>query len=260
MDESEALNFAVEAAKAAQIAAEKAAAQEPDWWAIVLKLIELGPGLLLTITVIVTLWFNRNRLGAILDRVSGFKAMGVEVQMDVAKSLSKAVSSLSDNLRIKTTVSGEVKNIRVTEDDERRALKRAEHVIDTLKDRSVLWVDDSPQNNVYEVHFFELLGLKVIQVTNNTDAISMLKYSGERIYSVFSDILRPIGEPSGIDLLESFAKNNINIPLIYYITKVDERKPWPAASNGAKAFGLTNRPDELVHLLLDVLERRWPLS
>lgn len=259
MSESEALNFAVEAAKSAQVAAEKAAAQEPDWWAIVLKLMELGPGLLLTVTVIIALWLNRNRLGAILDRVSGFKAMGVEVQMDAVKSLSKAVSSLSDDLRVKTTVSGEVKKIRVTEDDERRVIKRADHAIDALKNRSVIWVDDSPQNNVYEVHLLELLGLKVIQVTSNTDAISMLKDSGQRTHVVISDIHRPVGEPSGIDLLESFATHSVDIPLIYYITKVDERKPWPASSNGTKAFGLTNRPDELLHLLLDVLERRWPL-
>ncbi len=261
MDESEALNFAVEAAKATQIAAEKAATQQPDWWTITLKLLELSPGLLLTGTVIVTLWFNRNRLGSVLDRVSGLKAMGVEVQLDAVKSLSKAVTSLSNELRIQTTVSGKVKNIQVTEDDERRAIKRAEHAIDTLRDRSVIWVDDLPQNNVYEVHALELLGLKVIQVTNNWDAISLIKSSGQRIYVAISDIERPGGEPSGLDLLDSFAENNLDIPIIYYVTVVNNDKPWPATSNReTKAFGLTNRPDELVHLLLDVLERRWPLS
>lgn len=261
MNESEALNFAVEAAKAAQIAAEKAAAQEPDWWTITLKLMELSPGLLLTGTVILTLWFNRNRLGAVLDRVSGLKAMGVEVQLDAVKSLSKAVASLSDDLRIQTTVSGEVKNIRVTEDDGRRAIKRAEYAIDALRNRAVIWVDDLPQNNVYEVHVLELLGLKVIQVTNNEDAISMIKSSSQRIHVAISDIGRPDREPSGLELLDSFAENSLDIPLIYYVTIVNKDKPWPSTSNReTKAFGLTNRPDELVHFLLDVLERRWPLS
>ena len=261
MNASEALNFAVEAAKASQIVAENAAAQETDWWSIVFKLMELGPGLLLTGTAIVTLWFNRNRLSAVLDRVSGFKAMGVEVQLAATfESLNKAVSSLGDDVRIRTTVSGEEKGVQITEDDELRVIKRAENAIDVLRDRSVLWVDDLPQNNVHEVFTLELLGLKVIQVTDNSNAISMLRGSGQRIYVVISDIGRPDGEPSGIDLLESLANHSVDIPLIYYITNVDERKPLPAASNGARAFGLTNRPDELVHLLLDVLERRWPLS
>ena len=114
---------------------------------------------------------------------------------------------------------------------------------------------------MYEVHALELLGLKVIQVTNNGDAISMIKSSSQRIHVAISDIGRPDGEPSGLELLDSFAENSLDIPLIYYVTIVNKDRPWPATSNReTKAFGLTNRPDELVHLLLDVLERRWPLS
>ena len=40
-------------------------------------------------------------------------------------------------------------------------------------------------------------------------------------------------------------------PVIFYVGEVDERRGPPPGS-----AGITNRPDELLHLVLDVLERR----
>ena len=40
------------------------------------------------------------------------------------------------------------------------------------------------------------------------------------------------------------------MPLIFYVSVRDEEKPLPVG-----AFGLTNRPDVLVHLVIDALER-----
>ena len=252
----EALQFAVDAAKEAQAAAEKAAAKGSGWldW---FALIEHVPGLLLILVVIVILYKNRERLGGILDRVSGFKAMGVEIELSAKKELGKAVSLRTE---IKTTVSGEKKNIKITEDDERRAIKRAVHAIDALKGQTALWVDDLPGNNRYEVQAFREFGLNVIQVVTNKAAVEQFKSGDLRADVVISDIKRPDGEPSGVDLLDDFVNNNIDVPIVYYITKVDEDDPLPAAQDGTTASGLTNRPDELIHLVLDVLERRWPLS
>jgi hypothetical protein len=38
--------------------------------------------------------------------------------------------------------------------------------------------------------------------------------------------------------------------IIYYAGYVDEARPVPIG-----AFGITDRPDEVLHLILDVLER-----
>ena len=40
------------------------------------------------------------------------------------------------------------------------------------------------------------------------------------------------------------------VPLIFYVSERDEEQPLPVG-----AFGLTNRPDTLVHLVIDALER-----
>lgn len=40
-------------------------------------------------------------------------------------------------------------------------------------------------------------------------------------------------------------------PIIYYVGSADPSRPVPVG-----AFGLTARPDELLHLVMDALERR----
>jgi hypothetical protein len=39
--------------------------------------------------------------------------------------------------------------------------------------------------------------------------------------------------------------------VIFYVSVINQDKPLPPG-----AFGLTNRPDELLHLVIDALERR----
>ena len=68
---------------------------------------------------------------------------------------------------------------------------------------------------------------------------------------ILSDIARPTGEPTGLDFLEQYRGHGWSPPLIFYISVVDEDQPVPLG-----AFGLTNRPDELVHLVIDALERQ----
>ncbi len=211
----------------------------------------------MVLIIIAIVYFNRKSLVDILERVSGLKMMGVEVQLNAKEQLSKAVGL---ETRIKTTVSGDKKKIKITEDDERRAIKRAAHMIDVLKGRTVLWVDDLPDNNLHEVQTLKELGLQVVQLVTNQAATDRLRSGDLRAHVVISDISRPDGQPNGLALLDEFADHDIDIPIIYYITRIDEGEPLPAANDGTTAFGLTNRPDELVHLVLDVLERRWPLS
>lgn len=51
-------------------------------------------------------------------------------------------------------------------------------------------------------------------------------------------------------MLENFQRQKIDCPVVFYVGEVDPKKGTPVY-----AFGLTNRPDELVHLILDILER-----
>jgi hypothetical protein len=56
---------------------------------------------------------------------------------------------------------------------------------------------------------------------------------------------------AGLEFLEQFRKTDKTTPVIFYIGVFNPEKGTPA-----QAFGITNRPDELLHLTLDALERK----
>jgi len=55
---------------------------------------------------------------------------------------------------------------------------------------------------------------------------------------------------AGLKFLEQLRKEKA-IPAIFYVGVIDPTKGVPPL-----AFGMTNRPDELLHLTLDALERK----
>ncbi len=251
MNEADALKLAVDAAKAAQLAAEQAVTRAPDW----LTVIERLPALVITLTVLLVLALNWKRLTAMLDRLSSFKAMGFEVELSARSEIQKALSSSDKELRVQTTVSGEKKKIHISEDDETRALKRAASASEIVNNRNILWLDDMPSNNLHEVRLLQLIGLHVAQVESNEEAMNHLLAADPKFQVVISDIGRPDGQPTGTDFLEDCLRADIEVPIIFYISEIDPRIPMPMG-----AFGVTNRPDELLHLVLDALERIRPLG
>lgn len=249
MDPDEALKFAVDAARDAAASAERAAqkaAEGPE----LIELLDLAPGLILTFILLVFLARNWTRLGSVIDRLSGFEALGVKLQLAASVELQKASAQTNSDVRLTTTISGIEKQIRVTEDDELRALKRAAVLTDVTRDRVILWVDDQHNNNMHEIRTFAALGMKIITEHSNAAAVVRVKGGFPRVHIVITDISRTAGEPSGDLLPDAFQAERIELPIIFYITKVDNSAPLPIG-----AFGLTNRPDELLHLVLDALER-----
>jgi CheY-like chemotaxis protein len=110
---------------------------------------------------------------------------------------------------------------------------------------TLLWIDDEPEGNKEEVAVFEQLGIEVIEALNVADAEKHLR---RRLDLILSDIERP-GE-SGLVVLQRLRELTLKLPVIFYVTKLDESKGCPPG-----AFGITNRVDELMHLVLDVVER-----
>ena len=93
--------------------------------------------------------------------------------------------------------------------------------------------------------------LKVdIDIAKSTEeAIEMLRNG--RYDLVLSDMARGQEATAGLQLLKQLRDTNKGIPVILYIGVVNPEKGVPAG-----AFGITNRPDELLHLTLDALERK----
>lgn len=254
MSETDALQFAVDAAKAAQAAAEKAAASaassaaSPDWaqhaqdWLTVLIL-------LLFIAFFV---FNYSKLIAMIDRLKSVKAAGVEVTFNEKQQLAAAIDEGPANQRVATTVSEDRKKIRVSQDDRDRALKRAAMSRDLLKDLVFLWIDDDPNSNMHESELLQSYGAKVFQVRNSSAAQDVL--TSNKVDIILSDIKRDGQDEPALEFAKTLIGDDKRYPLIFYVTDLK-----PDAGTPPGAFGITNRPDELLHLILDAAERTRPL-
>ena len=261
MTDAEALELALEAALAAQAAAERAASAAQSaaesagaglgGW---LQVIDRLPSLLLVLFVIALVSWNYRRLDAFLERVSGVKAFGFEMELGLNQDLARAAASF-DGVRITKTFKGGDQTVTVSKDDRARVLKRAAASIAAIRGQKVLWLDDRPENNSDEIDLLQKLGIDVTCVTTDASALEVLRNASPEFDIMLSDIDRAGSDRAGVDFLQTLRKENLGIPVIFYVSKLDIGRPNPATS-----FGITNRPDELLHLIIDAFERARPLS
>jgi len=120
----------------------------------------------------------------------------------------------------------------------------------------ILWVDDRPSNNRNEARMLRSLGA-LITFAATTDEAIRASYSGKEQHQPFhiiiSDISRdfPTPQPSaGIDMVPRLREAGFEQPVILYVGRVD---PNARAPDGA--FGLTNRPDRLLQIVVNALLR-----
>jgi eukaryotic-like serine/threonine-protein kinase len=129
------------------------------------------------------------------------------------------------------------------------ALRRAELARSAVSGATILWVDDNPDANRAEIILLEALGARVSTARTTADALRQASSGGWDV--VVSDIYRPGMPGEGLRMLDSLKVRDLEIPVIYYVFNAGPHQDRPLGS-----FGITTRPDELVHLILDVLERR----
>ncbi len=83
-----------------------------------------------------------------------------------------------------------------------------------------------------------------------TSANAMERLGKEKFQIVVSDIRRNGKNTEGLDFMAQMRAAGLNMPLIYYVSELDKAKGVPVG-----AFGITDDPNELIHLTLDVVER-----
>lgn len=127
------------------------------------------------------------------------------------------------------------------------ALRRAQRARDMASGARVLWVDDHPEGNRYEILLLESLGIEVVTATNTREAIQRIQT--ERWNLVLSDVAREHNRSEGLRLLDWLQEQGRGMPVVYYTMRpaLPDRPPG--------SFGMTTQPDELFHLIFDVLER-----
>lgn len=188
---------------------------------------------------------------SLTGRLRGLKVAGVELSFVEAKMEQAAAAASTNNVRIESTVP---KKIEITRADRERAIARAQRAGDALSGKRILWIDDEVTNNRLERMMLEAFGMTIEQVQDNAAAEKALRAGGHDL--ILSDIARGKDAQGqdilgGLDFLASHRTSSYRLPVIFYVSVVDEDRPLPPG-----AFGLTNRPDELLHLVVDALERR----
>jgi CheY-like chemotaxis protein len=113
------------------------------------------------------------------------------------------------------------------------------------KSRHILWVDDRPDNNIYERDAFKALGFEFTLALSTDEALEKL---GNQSYSaIISDMGRVEGPREGYVLLEALRRDDQKTPFFIYAGSNAPEHKKQAARLGAQ--GSTNNPRELIELV-----------
>ncbi len=204
------------------------------------ELVKLIPSILwFFLVVVLFVLFYRPIRDELLPNLIGFKLMGVEFSF-IKDSIDAALELAGKSPQWK---------IKVPPRDKERVLNRAKQHRKIFRDAQILWVDDHPENNINEQRMFRGLKAEMDIARSTGEALDMLR---NHLYDlVVSDMARGDEATAGLRFLEQFRKETKTTPVIFYVGVFEPERGVPA-----QAFGITNRPDELLHLTLDALERR----
>lgn len=109
----------------------------------------------------------------------------------------------------------------------------------------VLWVDDRPENNVYERQAFEAVGLKFSLALSTDDALAALER--KKYAAVISDMGRREGPREGYILLDSMRNGGDQTPLFFYASSNEPEHKRETREHGGQ--GCTNNAQELFHMV-----------
>ncbi len=125
-------------------------------------------------------------------------------------------------------------------------MRRIEKVHSVLAGANLLWVDDQPEGNLYERVALSELGVQIDLALSTSEALLFLER--KKYHAVISDMSRGAIPDEGLRMVQAMREESP--PVVFYILDLDGSRGTPPCT-----FGITNRPDELMHLLLDILER-----
>ena len=207
----------------------------------IIELLKALPPILwfLFILVFFALFYRQIR-DELFPKISGIKALGVEFSF-VESSIDAAIELGQKSPQWQ---------IKVPEKDKSSALQRAKRNLPIFDNVRILWVDDHPANNRNERRMFWQLKTWVDIATDSSTAMDMLDRD---IYDlIISDIARDDkADKNGLDFLNMVHKKGIETPCIFYVGLMEPGKGVPE-----HAFGITTRPDQLLNLAIDALERK----
>lgn len=172
------------------------------------------------------------------------------------EELARLLSSVKLPGGIEFTFRGELENAisksadpdAVSDAARGRVLRRATRDFASTAGARILWVDDTPDGNLPVRKVLRSLGIMIDLARTSDDGVDAL---GRADYDlIISNMNREGHEDEGGRFLARLRAAGRQEPVVFYLMSFD-----PSRGTPGDAVGITNRPDELVHLVLDGLER-----
>jgi CheY-like chemotaxis protein len=204
-------------------------------------------GLLWVLLAAFVVWLLRQPLTAAVARLASFEAFGVKFALSGGAALDAAIELAQKN---------PAWPVEVPAADRKAALDRANANRSVFEGAEILWVDDRPSNNRNEARMLRSFGTLITFAATTDEAARALQTADEQHQPfdlILSDISRDLPTPdqtAGITMLPRLRNAGFQQPVIFYVGR-----PEPGAGVPAGAFGLTNRPDQLLQLTIDALSR-----
>lgn len=184
-------------------------------------------------------------LGEVTLKGGGFEASLKRRQNEAGTALVAAtISRPEDGATPISTANAAKEAAQAVGEISARTLRR-------IEGSQVLWVDDRPNNNNYERHALEALGVRFSISTSTDDALSQLQT--RHFDAVISDMGRPPDSRAGYTLLEKLRSSGNQIPFIIYAASRSPEHQTEARRRGA--LGCTNNATELFEMVVSALQR-----
>jgi CheY-like chemotaxis protein len=204
---------------------------------VLIEAVRTVPGILWAVFALIAFIALRGAIAAKLGQVSNVKAPGVEFTF--AERLLDEAAAKADTEHAPSAA------------DRRSAVSRLEHAFELLRDGRILWVDDNPDWNRPLVDLFRQLRMTVDIARSTSEALPLAR---SRAYDlVITDMRRDTEQPSanaGITIINQLHDHGVPAPVIVFAAHFD-----PSLGVHPAIFAYTNTADELVHFVIDIMER-----
>lgn len=114
---------------------------------------------------------------------------------------------------------------------------------------NIIWIDDKPKSITHELELIKSIGINIKVIDNSREGLEYIK--SKKYHLIISNINRKGNSKEGLLFYKRVIKNYLSIPIIYYVGNLNKELGTPPY-----AFGITNSPFELFHLIVDFTERK----
>ncbi|WP_051812312.1 response regulator [Kitasatospora sp. MBT63] len=190
----------------------------------------IWPALILFVLVI-----YRSHIGALIPRIKSLTTPAGSIEFaEEARSLLDQASAAT--------------NVVVPMHIRRAVIRRLEYAAEIIAGGKLLWVDDRPENNTALIELFRSVGMKVDTALSTSAAPTHLHRGPYDI--ILTDIGRAGDQQAGITMLRDLDQHGVDTPVVLYTLGFDDARAIPR-----RVFAVTEVPDELVHYVIDLMER-----